>query len=178
MTWSSPTLLKLFSRGLNKSVKETSGWKDKYLNTKKSEIVQMVVPQEGSTTGKTINVTAYPLKGIDTIPETEDPVVYKKKIVDEAQLNLQGIIDGFISETEENKTFGLGGKYSVSTRLNARYRQSPAPSLLADQEQEALGAITDSTMLIEVFNELVIVQDSSNNKFEVYMNNLIKPSDG
>ncbi len=38
--------------------------------------------------------------------------------------------------------------------------------------------ITDSTMLIEVFNELVIVQDSSNNKFEVYMNNLIKPSDG
>ena len=39
-------------------------------------------------------------------------------------------------------------------------------------------SITDSTMLIEVFNEVVIVRDSSNNEFEVYMNNLIKPSDG
>ena len=94
-----------------------------------------------------------------TIPETEDPVVYKKKIVDEAQLNLQGIIDGFISETEENKTFGLGGKYSVSTRLNARYRQSPAPSLLADQEQEALGAITDSTMLVSELDPWIILDD-------------------
>ena len=33
-------------------------------------------------------------------------------------------------------------------------------------------------MLIEVFNEVVIVRDSSNNEYEVYMNNLIKPSDG
>ena len=39
-------------------------------------------------------------------------------------------------------------------------------------------SITDSTMLIEVFNEVVIVRDSSNNEYEVYMNNLIKPSDG
>ena len=39
-------------------------------------------------------------------------------------------------------------------------------------------SITDSTILIEVFNEVVIVRDSSNNEFEVYMNNLIKPSDG
>ena len=39
-------------------------------------------------------------------------------------------------------------------------------------------SITDSTILIEVFNEVVIVRDSSNNEYEVYMNNLIKPSDG
>ena len=39
-------------------------------------------------------------------------------------------------------------------------------------------SITDSTMLIEVFNEVVIVRDSSNNEYEVYMNNIIKPSDG
>ena len=39
-------------------------------------------------------------------------------------------------------------------------------------------AITDSTMLIDVFNEVVIVQDSSGNEFEVYMNNIIKPSGG
>jgi len=39
-------------------------------------------------------------------------------------------------------------------------------------------SITDSTMLIEVFNEVVIVQDDAKNEFEVYMNNIIKPSGG
>ena len=40
-------------------------------------------------------------------------------------------------------------------------------------------AITDSTMLIDVFSEVVIVQDESGKyEFEVYMNNVIKPSDG
>lgn len=39
-------------------------------------------------------------------------------------------------------------------------------------------AITNSTMLIDVFSEAVIVQDSSGNEFEVYMNNTIKSSDG
>ena len=156
-------------KGLNKSVKEKNGWKDKYLNSKKSETVQMVVPQEGSTTGKTINVTAYPLKGIDIIPETEDPVVYKKKIVDEAELNLQGIIDGFVNETEENKTFGLGGKYRVSTRLNARYGKSPAPSLLEDQEQEKLGAIADSTMLVSELDPWIILDGPENSYGRMYL---------
>ena len=39
-------------------------------------------------------------------------------------------------------------------------------------------SITESTTLIEVFNEVVIVRDDSSNEFEVYMNNIIKPSDG
>ena len=39
-------------------------------------------------------------------------------------------------------------------------------------------SITDTTMLIEVFNEVVIIRDDSNNKYEVYMNNIIKPIDG
>ena len=39
-------------------------------------------------------------------------------------------------------------------------------------------SITASTTLIEVFNEVVIVRDDSNNEYEVYMNNIIKPSDG
>ncbi len=39
-------------------------------------------------------------------------------------------------------------------------------------------SITASTMLIEVFNEVVIVRDDSSNEYEVYMNNIIKPSDG
>ena len=39
-------------------------------------------------------------------------------------------------------------------------------------------AITDTTLLLEIFNDVVIVQDEENNKFEVYMNNIIKPSEG
>ena len=39
-------------------------------------------------------------------------------------------------------------------------------------------AVTDSITLIEVFNEVVIVRDDSSNEYEVYMNNIIKPSDG
>ena len=39
-------------------------------------------------------------------------------------------------------------------------------------------SITDSTILIEVFNEVVIVRDDTNNEYEVYMNNIIKPIDG
>ena len=39
-------------------------------------------------------------------------------------------------------------------------------------------AITDTTLLLEIFNDVVIVQDEKNNIFEVYMNNIIKPSEG
>ena len=39
-------------------------------------------------------------------------------------------------------------------------------------------AITDTTLLLEIYNDFVIVQDGENNMFEVYMNNIIKPSEG
>jgi len=39
-------------------------------------------------------------------------------------------------------------------------------------------AITDTTTLLEIYNDFVIVQDGKNNIFEVYMNNIIKPSEG
>ena len=38
--------------------------------------------------------------------------------------------------------------------------------------------ITDTTMILEIFNDVVIVRDENDNKFEVYMNNIIKPSEG
>ena len=38
-------------------------------------------------------------------------------------------------------------------------------------------AITDTTIILEIFTDVVIVQDEENNKFEVYMNNIIKPSE-
>ena len=39
-------------------------------------------------------------------------------------------------------------------------------------------AITDTTTIRNIYSDFVIVQDGANNLFEVYMNNIIKPSDG
>ena len=39
-------------------------------------------------------------------------------------------------------------------------------------------AITDTTIIRNIYSDFVIVQDGGNNLFEVYMNNIIKPSDG
>ena len=39
-------------------------------------------------------------------------------------------------------------------------------------------AITDTTMIRNIYSDFVIVQDGANNLFEVYMNNIIKLSDG
>ena len=39
-------------------------------------------------------------------------------------------------------------------------------------------AITDTTLLLEIFNDVVIVQDEENKIWEVDMNNIIKPSEG
>ena len=39
-------------------------------------------------------------------------------------------------------------------------------------------SITDTTIILEIFSDVVIVQDEENNKFEVYMNNIVKPSEG
>ena len=39
-------------------------------------------------------------------------------------------------------------------------------------------AITDTTTIRDIYSEVVIVEDEENNLFEVYMNNVIKPSEG
>ncbi len=38
--------------------------------------------------------------------------------------------------------------------------------------------ITTSTVLLEIFSDVVIVKDQEDSKFEVYMNNIIRPSEG
>ncbi len=38
--------------------------------------------------------------------------------------------------------------------------------------------ITETTTLLEIYDDFVIVQDGENNIFEVDMNNIIKPSEG
>ena len=38
--------------------------------------------------------------------------------------------------------------------------------------------ITSSTKVIEIFSVVILVRDEEDNKFEVYMNNIIRPSEG
>ena len=38
--------------------------------------------------------------------------------------------------------------------------------------------LTTSTVLLEIFSDVVIVKDQEEQKFEVYMNNIIRPSEG
>ena len=52
---------------------------------------------------------------------------------------------------------------------------SPDGGAFKYEENEA---ITDTTTLLEIYDDFVIVQDGENNMFEVYMNNIIKPSEG
>ena len=43
---------------------------------------------------------------------------------------------------------------------------------------EAGDLLTTSTVLLEIFSDVVIVKDQEDEKFEVYMNNIIRPSEG
>jgi len=73
----------------------------------------------------------------------------------------------------------LNGMRLVGTILGENKKiaifSSPDGGAFKFEESEA---ITDSTTSVDVFNEVVIVQDESKNEFEVYMNNVIKPSGG
>jgi hypothetical protein len=73
----------------------------------------------------------------------------------------------------------LNGMRLVGTILGENKKiaifSSPDGGAFKFEESEA---ITDSTTLVEIFSEVVIVQDESKNEFEVYMNNVIKPSGG
>ena len=52
---------------------------------------------------------------------------------------------------------------------------SPDGGAFKYEEHES---ITDTTIILEIFSDVVIVQDEENNKFEIYMNNIVKPSEG
>jgi len=85
-----------------------------------------------------------------------------------------------LGDTEQSSNNGLLNNMRLAGTIIGKSKKiavfsSPDGGASKFGENEA---ITDSTMLIDVFNEVVIVQDSSGNEFEVYMNNIIKPSDG
>jgi len=88
---------------------------------------------------------------------------------------------GSIDSTGQVSQVGglLNGMRLVGTILGENKKiavfSSPDGGAFKFEESEA---ITDTTTLVDIFNEVVVVQDDSKNEFEVYMNNIIKPSGG
>ena len=63
----------------------------------------------------------------------------------------------------------------IGENKNIAIFSAPDGGVFKYEENEA---ITGTTMLLEIYNDFVIVQDGENNMFEVYMNNRIEPSEG
>jgi hypothetical protein len=63
----------------------------------------------------------------------------------------------------------------ISENKNIAIFSAPDGGVFKYEENEA---ITDTTRLLEIFDDAVIVIDGVNNMFEVYMNNVIKSSEG
>ena len=63
----------------------------------------------------------------------------------------------------------------ISENKNIAIFSAPDGGAFKYEENES---ITDTTLILEIFSDVVIVQDGENNIFEVYMNNIIKPSGG
>ena len=88
-----------------------------------------------------------------------------------------------ITETDNSKMNSNSGLLNnlrlVGTIIGANKKiaifSSPDGGAFKYEEHES---ITDTTIVLEIFSDVVIVQDEENNIFEVYMNNIVKPSEG
>ena len=64
----------------------------------------------------------------------------------------------------------------IGENKNIAIFSAPDGGAFKYEENEDIPKTT--TTLLEIYNDFVIVQDGENNIFEVYMNNIIKPSEG
>ena len=84
------------------------------------------------------------------------------------------------TDTQVNSNNGLLNNMRLVGTVTAENKQiavfSAADGGAYKYEEDQ--AITDTTMIRNIYSDFVIVQDGENNLFEVYMNNVIKPSEG
>ena len=85
-------------------------------------------------------------------------------------------------DSNQNNNLGgglLGGMRLVGTIIGETGKlailSAPDGSAFKFEEDQE---ISEGTILIEILNDHLIVQDANNLFFEVYMNNVIKPSEG
>ena len=85
-----------------------------------------------------------------------------------------------LGDTQQSSDSGLLNNMRLVGTIIGKYKQiavfsSPDGGAF---KFEAGDLLTTSTVLLEVFSDVVIVKDQEDEKFEVYMNNIIRPSEG
>ena len=108
-------------------------------------------------------------------------LLFKESAILEGQSDLIGIVETVKNQGDKNSDFpeiwDLLDKIWIQIGENKRIAVFSAPDGGAFKYEE-YEAITDTTIILEIFSEVVIVQDEENNIFEVYMNNIVKRSEG
>ena len=92
------------------------------------------------------------------------------------------VTQGSDSSSNNNLSMGsgvMGGLRLVGT-INGEYKKlaiftAPDGMMFKFEENQE---INENIFLIEIFQDYLIIQDQNNSFFEVYMNNIIKPSEG
>jgi len=85
-----------------------------------------------------------------------------------------------LGDTQQSSDSGLLNNMRLVGTIIGKYKQiavfsSPDGGAFKFEVGDLL---TTSTVLLEVFSDVVIVKDQEDKKFEVYMNNIIRPSEG
>ena len=85
-----------------------------------------------------------------------------------------------LNESQQNSNNGLLNSMRLAGTIIGISKKfavfsSPDGAALKFEEGELL---TNSTLLIKIYSDVVIVKDAEDQKFEVYMNNIIRPSEG
>ena len=85
-----------------------------------------------------------------------------------------------LGDTQQSTDNGLLNNMRLAGTIIGKNKKiavfsSPDGGAFKFEEGELL---TTSTILIEIFGDVVIVKDEKDQKFEVYMNNIIRPSEG
>jgi len=85
-----------------------------------------------------------------------------------------------LNESQQNSNNGLLNSMRLAGTIIGISKKfavfsSPDGGALKFEEGELL---TNSTLLIKIYSDVVIVKDAEDQKFEVYMNNIIRPSEG
>ena len=88
--------------------------------------------------------------------------------------------EGDVSQASNNQSQGiLGGLRLVGTIIGKNKKiailsGSDGFAYNFEEDQD----INENVTLVEIFEEYLLIQDKENKIFEVYMNNIIKPSEG
>jgi hypothetical protein len=85
-----------------------------------------------------------------------------------------------LGDTQQSSDSGLLNNMRLVGTIIGKYKQiavfsSPDGGAFKFEVGDLL---TTSTVLLEIFSDVVIVKDQEDEKFEVYMNNIIRPSEG